>query len=208
LNRRGYAVAVHYQAIICLAGGLALAGCVTQENDRTTIGRSVRLEAFEPPAPPAPGGESPVLTEQGRSLAGLERSNWQPTMFLVPVDGVAHRPIYTRHLYLTDSSARQRREYPNPTSALELTEGSEESQQLEAVANDLLAIADTVMLIPRLVLEPPWRTEYSPKIGHRRYWGPQRTDAIVQAEALPPTPSAETAPAGPEGIQVQPTPTR
>jgi hypothetical protein len=200
-------VGVHTKLIVLGGGGtvaaLLLAGCVAQENDRLLLGRSVQLEAFYPPAPAQGPTGAPVLTEQSPTLTGIIRTDWEPMPVLVPVDGTAHRPVYNKQLYLADASARQRREYPTALNALELSEGSETDQQLEAAGNLGLAVADLILLVPRLVLQPPWRTEWSPKVAYDRYWYPAWTPAVVQGEVVaePPLAPNEERPAAGEDVK-------
>ncbi len=165
------------------AAALALlGGCVAQQNDRLTLGRSVRLEAFYPPAAtPAEAGAA-VLPEQTPTLTSVWRDNWQRTVIHSPVDGTAHQPVYAKRLAMTESTARQRREYPTALSALELTNGSEPEQQLEALANPLYALADVVLLLPRMVLDRPWSIRWSPDVAYARYWHPGGPPAAVPAE--------------------------
>jgi hypothetical protein len=157
---------------------LMLGGCITPANDRITLGRDVRIESLAP-APARPAGPelaAPVGTPitQDPSLLGLDRANWQPTTIQVPVDGIAHRPIYAKRLHIASRTARQRGEYPNGESALQLTGGSIWQQQAEALANPLVAASDLLLFIPRLVLVPPWRVQSSPDVAYERSWQPDR----------------------------------
>ena len=165
----------------------ALSGCASPENDRMTLGQSVRLETFSPAAPP-PQSEADAAAAQvaTRSITGMSRSNWAMTPILVPVDGVYHRQTYAKRLSGTDSTRRQRREFPTANSALELTEGSEEDQQGEAVVNVLLAASDVILLIPRALVDWPLKQRISPDEAYERYWRPERW------ELEPPQPPAPT----------------
>jgi hypothetical protein len=172
-----------------------LGGCVAQQNDRLTIGRSVRLEAFYPPEPtPAEEGAA-VLAAQTPTLVRVWRDNWERTTILSPVDGTAHQPTYAKKLHLTDSSARQRREYPTESTALQLTEGSEQDQQQEAISNALYAAADVILLIPRMVIDPPWAIRWSPDVAYQRYWG----SSLPAATPVETVPAEVVTPSRPEG---------
>lgn len=191
---------VQTKLILGAAAALALlGGCVAQQNDRLTVGRSVQLEAFFPPAPTAAEAGVPVLPEQPPTLTSVWRDNWTPTVILSPVDGTAHQPTYAKRLLMTDSTARQRREYPTALTALELTNGSEGDQQLEALANPLYALADVVLLLPRMVLDRPWSIRWSPDVAYARYWHPGGTPAAVPAEVGG---GEVVTPSRPEGVPV------
>src|SRR5688500_7769300 len=98
-----------------------------------TIGRSVRLETFEPARREAePSVPSSLIAP---SVVNVERDNWKRTEVFVPVDGVAHKPTYARRVIETNKTRRQRNLYPTATSALELSAGSEGQQQREALYN-------------------------------------------------------------------------
>jgi hypothetical protein len=163
----------HLRTVLILAAAMPLAGCVTPENDRSTVGRTVRLEALT--AAPQPAGTDisvPVgaMIVQEPSLVGLDRANWQPSLIHVPVDGTAHRPVYAKRVHLANRTARQRGEYPNAETALQLTGGSIWQQQGEAVANHGMAALDTLLLIPRVIWSPPWRIRWSPDVAYERTW--------------------------------------
>jgi hypothetical protein len=180
----------HFRTALALAAALPLAGCITPENDRTTIGRSVRLEALSP-APGRPAGPDlavPVGTQvvQEPSITGLDRAHWQPTRLQVPVDGTAHRPTYAKRVHFADRTARQRGEYPNAETALQLTGGSLGDQQLEALANPAMAALDTLLLIPRIIWSPPWRVRWSPDVAYERTWAALEARTPLEIEALDP----------------------
>lgn len=160
-------------ALICLSTA-AVSGCVSPDNDRITIGRSLRLEAFTP----SPIVDAPVRPSQVQvpSLTGVDRSNWESTLILVPVDGVAHRPTYSKQVLVTDKTRRQRREYPTYLSALDLYGGSQTQQELEAVYNQLIAASDYVLLLPRTLWTRPWATRWSASEAYQRYWHPERPE--------------------------------
>jgi hypothetical protein len=173
---------------VALLSAALLTGCIAEQNDRMTLGRSVQLEGFFPPAATEPPEGVPVLADQPPTLTSIIRSDWEPTVIFVPVDGTAHHPTYAEHLRLANSSTRQRREYPTPTSALELTEGSEQDQAWEAAGNFGLTVLDLVLLLPRLIVEPAWRVRWSPDVAHARYWHPEGPQAVIEAPAPEPTP--------------------
>jgi hypothetical protein len=180
----------HPRTALILLAALPLAGCVTPENDRSTVGRSVRLEALSP-APTRPAGPQmaiPVGTTvaQEPSVTGLDRENWQPTRIHIPVDGTAHRPTYAKRVHIADATARQRGEYPNGETALQLTGGTLRDQQLEALANHGIAALDTLLLLPSLVWSPPWRIRWSPDVAHERTWAALDERTPLDVETVQP----------------------
>jgi len=156
-----------------------LAACVTPENDRTTVGHgpaAYKPEAITPDSGRA-GNTTPGIEPQARTprsseptLAGLDRSNWERTTLMVPVDGTAHRPTYVQRIIGTNSSARQRREYPTAESALEMTQGSGHDQSIEAPLQHAQAAYDLVLGLPRMFLQLPYRTRWSPDESYERAW--------------------------------------
>jgi hypothetical protein len=154
---------------VCLAAFLS--GCISLENDRDTVGRGLKLEAFESPRAP----EQAVVPADlvAPSVVAIERDNWQKTEILVPVDGTAHRPTYSRREDATNKSRRQRELYPTATSSLELSAGSEGQQQSEAFYNVARALSDIVFLPFRMLWRAPWRTDVSPEDAYVRYGHPE-----------------------------------
>ena len=62
-------------------------------------------------------------------------------------------------------------------------------------ANQLYAVTDVVLLLPRMVIQRPWSIRWSPDIAYRRYWHPEATPAVT-----PGTGSEEVVtPSRPEG---------
>lgn len=138
---------------------LTLAGCVNS-NARTTVGDSVVLPAFTE-AGVNPRGLPPTSAP---SLEGMDRSNWSRQVFVVPVDGPEHRPLYATQLTQHNETVRQRLEFPSPTSALELSRTSQGEQIGDAAATAGYAFWDLLAMVPRMCMYAPWG-------------GPQRGDA-------------------------------
>lgn len=161
-----------------------LPGCAMPENDRATIGQTMRPEALTPAVRPAPATTPIGAAPAGEpSVIGLDRSHWAATRVHVPVDGTAHGPTYAKRLHSADRTARQRGEYPDAGSALELTDGSLWQQQGEALANHGFAALDTLLIIPRLIWSPPWRERWSPDVAYERSWQADRPVFPEPAEA-------------------------
>ncbi len=153
---------------------LAAAGCVSPENDRMTIGQSVRLEALSPQ--PAPTPPTPSEQVMAPSITGISRANWQPTPILIPVDGTAHTPIYNRRITWADKTARQRNENPTAATSLELYSGSEQQQEYEALNNQWQTFTDVLLIVPRMIGWAPWKVRWSPDDAYQRYWRPERPE--------------------------------
>lgn len=159
----------------CLAG---VAGCV-HSNDRLSLGNQVELEAFStdatgdrvtPGGPIVPGDQ---VWTAGRTPQPIDRSGWGRTEFLVPVDGVGHRPAYTTRVMLKNSTARQRGEYPTAVSALELTGGFTDEEFTDVWTTPLVVFGSALAIPVRLFLEPQWTEDRSPAMGYQR-WQPVR----------------------------------
>jgi len=150
---------------------------VSPQNDRMTIGQTIRLEGFAP-GPPVVTGSTPPPVEQVQapSLVGIDRGNWKPILFVVPVDGAAHKPTYAKRVVVTDLTRRQQRKYPTALTALDLNNGSEREQQVEAFYNQGMAVVDLAMLLPRMVWQRPWALRMSPDESYERYWHPERPE--------------------------------
>jgi hypothetical protein len=184
---------------------LALAACVSPENDRLTVGHgpaAYRPEAMTPDSGRAgnttPGVEpSARLPQSAQStLTGLDRSNWSRTTITVPVDGTAHRPTYLQRVLGTNSSARQRRDFPTADTSLELTQGSGQDQALEAPLQHAQAAWDFVLGVPRMFFQLPYRTRWSADESYQRAW----RQPPLRAKATDPTGSM----ASPEPVRLTP----
>lgn len=164
-----------------------VSGCVTPSNDRVTTGhgpRGAKMEAFTADSGRAGRRDAPApQSSAGPSLQGISRDNWTATTYLVPVDGTAHRPTYTRRVIGTNSAARQRREMPTADTALELTQGSGNDQALEALLQQGNAALDVVLLPIRLVWQPPWTTMWSPDESAARFPSSRPRPAAGKDEA-------------------------
>ena len=166
-------------AVSGIAAGLA-GGCVTPQNDRMTVGQSYRPEALSTPRPPSEPSPSDQVVKP--SVTGVSRAEWQATQVVVPVDGTVHPPTYAKRLRDTDKTRRQRGQSPTVVSALELSNGSEEQQDWEALGNVGLAVTDVFLILPRMIFDPPSRLRVSPEVGYERYWRPERWEAEPDSE--------------------------
>ncbi len=131
------------QSMLVLAvAGAAFGGCRMTASDTVTIGNQVTVAGMQ-------GPEGHLTLDQARTLSGppnqirLDRSDWEPIEFVVPVDSSPHRPTFVTAWWMTDT-ARSEGLYPTPLSALELPGGSDKRRLTDAgrvgrsVASDLL----------------------------------------------------------------------
>ena len=203
-------------AIATLAA--ALSGCV-DTNSRTVLGENQEIASFEPwKGLPA---EYPV---DGVSVLGVDRANWAPSVFMVPVDGTYHRPTYADGLFLTNVTRRQRGEYPTLESAMDM-DGSEfgdtaDCQRFEeGFLVPLRALAEGIAIPVRLIGEPQTWEYVSPRHNYERWPKtrsiflpppPARPERSEAPAADPTPPGSLPPPANPEappGERADPAPT-
>lgn len=154
---------------LCLS---AIAGC-SYSNDRNDIGAGyaglepgVVLHGLEPTAaalesPTGAGDPNPdaLAAADGRPVLDLGRSGWEPRLFLVPVSATASGPDYAERHSMIDAAARDRGQYPTPTSALELSPNSYWDVAGDAWASMPLAVYDMLLMPYRAIRAagPGWR---------------------------------------------------
>jgi hypothetical protein len=162
---RGHAWAVSGLMLLC-AGG-----CVSSHNERNSVGpwhgpsnglgsRSADHGFVLPEIEDAGGRREAGRTDDGPSLAAsgskLARGHWALSTVVVPVDRVGGYSTYIRQPALTNTTARQRGQYPTPTTALDLDAGSEGDQQLEMLASGPQAFYEAAAMVPRFFFVQPW----------------------------------------------------
>lgn len=186
-----------------------LCGCVSQ-NERNTIGNNLPVEAISEPAHELTAwdaGRPEAMADDAPSLSGVDRSDWNTVTYLVPVDGVGHRPIYRSDHRLLHYTARQRLEHPTAESALEL-DGQPQApihaeEVAETLSQPLIALGEAVLIVPRLIVEPQTRIDRSPLNSPQRMPGMPHARPVTGADpfpaavALPPAPPPVGAPATP-----------
>lgn len=154
--------------IAAAATGVMLTACASDDNRRLTIGDDVTLRSLPPTVP------EPILDDRGEpvarpapaddqpSLAGLDRSNFEPIVFAVPIDGSRHQPEVTEPFRLTDETPRHRGEFPTATSALIEPSSSGWTTAGEVLIAPLWAFGDAALLPGKLVIDPVFETVGSP----------------------------------------------
>ncbi|HZW09023.1 MAG TPA: hypothetical protein VFF69_03890 [Phycisphaerales bacterium] len=147
-------------AVLCATlGALALCACTRQANDRLALGEDIVPAAFAHEA---------QRTPTDARVLGLDRSNWEPMVYEIPVNGVAHQPIYAPTTFGLETLPRQRGEYPTSLSSLDLGEPSPASDLGQMFRSHGQAVLDAALLLPRLVLRPPTATDWSPRVSYDR----------------------------------------
>lgn len=150
-------------------------GCSKGVNLDSQPGPHVKLDTLRPTADFYERVDKP-LVQSGSSLAGLSRENWAQTTFYVPISGTEHKPTYTTDKpHRTDSTARQRGEFPTQLSAAQNSDyDSSGEQAIEGLLAPLRAGWDIVWMVPKMVATPPGRTVSSPRVEYER--GPNPTN--------------------------------
>lgn len=150
-----------------IAIALSLTGCAVEDNYRLAVGDSVPLQALPPVVADERTGmigssDHDAIPGDGPSIVGLDRGNFEPVQFLVPIDKTYHHPHYTLPITTLDSQARQRGEFPTHESVLEQNEPSALETLYEYVAVPAWSIVEFAWMVPSLVFNGPWTTTSSP----------------------------------------------
>lgn len=151
--------------VAILGTAAALSGCTSPENDRFRFGEDGMIPAFQTDAAALP------TDDQIPSVTSLDRSDWEPVVFAVPVHGTAHQPTYAPGVFDLDSLPRQRGEYPTVETSLDLGEPDCGTEAWFAARTHGMAVVDTVLLLPRLVMRPHTATDWSPVGRYTRLSG-------------------------------------
>ena len=163
--------------VAILGAAAALSGCTSPENDRFRFGEDGMIPAFQSDAAALP------TDDQIPSVTGLDRSNWEPVVFVVPVQGTAHQPTYAPGVFDLDSLPRQRGDYPTVETSLDLGEPDSGTEFWFAARTHGMAVVDTVMLLPRLVMRPHEATDWSPVGRYTRVPGQDPVPAAEMPQA-------------------------
>lgn len=173
-------------AALLLAATSVLGACARPLNDRPTIGGRLTTGTF---AMPTASG-TPALDTH----AGLDRSAWPGQVFLVPVDGSVHGPVWHGDVRFADTTARQNGLMPTAETALELDGGTGNAQALEAVVAPFASLIDVALFPVRLFVDPPFANRQSPEWLYKRSQQGGWSSATI---APPPPPSASPEPETP-----------
>ena len=162
--------------VVLLGAAAALTGCTNSHNDRLRFGEAGAIPAFATDAPEGFEGDT------YRSVTGLDRSDWEPVVFAVPVHGTAHQPTYAPSAFDLGTLPRQRGEYPTAETSLDLGEPDCAADAWFAARTHGMAVVDTVMLLPRMVMRPPTATDWSPNGNYTRVSGQDPAPTAEPAE--------------------------
>jgi hypothetical protein len=191
-------------SVLLLGLSWGTTGCTTG-NERGELGNgetynTYKLNEFVDSGEPAPIGSDPA------TALTLARETWKPTTVLVPVDGLASRPVYVQHPLLASKTARQRGEQPSATSALELDGDSQWTVVGEIAASGPLALWDGVrMLAWDIWAEPVWKEKVRPPLMDYQRAAPG-TQRIVRGANESPADSASWYGSRQQGQQTAPKP--
>lgn len=172
-----------------LAAGFMLGACNTPSYNRElTLGNRVELEAVTAGVPRG----SPVATPERPDKPSLARDvlarDWQARRFLVPIDGVTHRPTYTELQREVAMTARDRGEFPTVDSALDTSvKGGYAAQLGQAVTSVGRAPAEIAMMPVRMYETPPFDAVSTPTDPPARYNYPGG-QGRMSANTFPPSP--------------------
>ncbi|MFG0314559.1 MAG: hypothetical protein ACF8LL_10285 [Phycisphaerales bacterium] len=154
------------RALILITILAAASGCYyTDANTRLTLSEDISVSVLDPEA----GATYETSTDD--EPLDIMRRGWAHVAFVVPVDGTDHTYIGRTDAPCTDSTARQRREFPTPTSAIELGGDSARIQRHESFEAPFWAAWDGLLLLPRVI---GWHwynggEGVSPDISYDRY---------------------------------------
>lgn len=144
---RGLAIA----GVACLG----LSGCTTG-NERPYVGNDQPNNMYKAAIMVDSGEPAPVYSD-APSVIGLSRAHWQQTVVSVPVDGLASKPTFASKHLMTNTTARQRGQYPTDMTALELDGDTGWTQVGETVLSPFSAAWDgTRMIFYDLWAAPVW----------------------------------------------------
>lgn len=141
---------------------------------------------FDATAPGAPAWDASVPPP---SILGVARANWTPIRFNVPVDGTEHWAMHRSDPDRTHETGAQRNEeFPTEFTVIHgpPTLSSNLNQAAEAALAPLYAGLDAVLVVPRLIVDPPWEVMTSPRDAYQR--SPQR---LPRLRTAPPPEAAE-----------------
>src|SRR6185295_5145968 len=150
--------------VSALLGGAVLGGCV-ESNSRTTVGDLMQPDLFAPRERPE---QDVSLVADRATTVSLNRANWDPVKYEVPVDAIGYRPLYTMLPPGPDQTARQRLEYPTPASAVEGTRVGYWNQMGDSGIAFWYAFGDFFLLVPRVCLTQPWNKPQ--RLTPNPYW--------------------------------------
>lgn len=136
------------RTLVCLLVLAPLAGCYTPNNSRMTLADTIGLTVFDPDAA-STYTDIPTIPDR----LDVYRRNWRPLPFYVPVDGTDHFYLARTDSTCTDSTPRQKGQFPTALSAVDVDGDarSDRTQAYEAVEAPFWAAWDALLMAPRLI---------------------------------------------------------
>lgn len=171
-----------------------LVACRATGNDRTSLGGSALHDGVTLSDIHGAGERDEAgRTDDQASLHGLSRAAWARQTVVVPVEGTNAYRRYSRNYQITETTSRQRGDFPTPMSALELSGETSDEQFVEALASGPYGFYEGLVLVPRLFFVRPceevratpsehWRAP----ISTPRFTADQRTPLGEPPPALDP----------------------
>ncbi len=182
--------------LLCTAGAV-LAGCRAEGNDRSALGTPGSPNAVVLSDIHGAGTRSETpRRDDAPSISGLSRASWGRQSIVVPVEGTYALRRYARSYQMTDTTARQRGDFPTPLSSLEVTGDTRDEQAVEILAAGPYAFYEGLVLIPRLFFVPPCEEVRATPQEHWR--APASTARYTQDERSPAADAGTDAAAAPK----------
>lgn len=152
---------------------IASMGACSYSNDRNDLGGGyagmepgVTLTGLMPTAaslnsPTGAADPNPdaIAAAPDRPVLDLGRTGWKQRTFIVPVAAIASGPTYAATYRTIDAAARDRGQFPSPTTALELSPNDYWDVAADAWASTPLAVWE-LLLSPYYAIQaagPDWR---------------------------------------------------
>jgi hypothetical protein len=147
-------------SVVGVASLLWSSGCMDL-NSRSTIGADRALPALE--------AASPATPDEVRATR-LDRADWAPIEYRVPVDGTVHAPLWRSRVAFSDEQRRQHGLYPTAESSLDLGAPADE-EAVRGFVEPVRALADVFLMPVYWVIDPVWDLEQSPSMYKRWHSG-------------------------------------
>lgn len=164
---------------LMLAAAALAAGCASEPaNVATPPVPAPTASTMEPSQATGPASSDGPSLRRG----DLSRAHWAEQSYLLPIDGVRRLPEYSSTFAITDETARQRREFPDQSSALDV---ASENSTLPVVGETLLwpffAAVDILAIGPKVLFNQQFQTvrDASGRVD-------RRPAALARAGFLPP----------------------
>jgi len=173
------------RTLTSLAVVSALAGCISR-NAQPGVGvDQTTVPAIDLASEGASLPESSELSSERPTPLPLDRSGWERVELYIPTDDILHFPTHRTDWHLA-RAARERGEYPDPLSAIEIHDRTPGERFIEGLAVEVGAITDALLLPFRIVwIEPHWEPTRARSSGYQRLPSQRWTAEVVSARALP-----------------------